>query len=269
MVGRRERADETGESTVERAAAERAVHTCTVVGAAGVGKSRLVQEFAESAGGRATVVTGACAPYGEVATFAPLREVVEQVAAGRPLVEVMRGTEHADMVAQLVAAAVGMGDATGAGDVFWAVGRFLEAGSRARPLVVVLEDVHWASPTMLALVEFLSGWQRPAAVVLVCLARPELLEEHPGWAAAAAVDAHRAVTTGPGRDRHPARAPGGFPAPRDRRAPAARPRGGGQPAVPRAAAGHAHRAPGPRRRRGPPTDDRGPACRPAGPAGPR
>ena len=180
LVGREGELTEL-QKVLERAAAERAVHTCTVVGAAGVGKSRLVQEFAESSGGRATVVMGACAPYGEVATFSPLRDVVEQVAAGRPLVEVMRGTEHADMVAKLVEAAVGMSDVTGIGDVFWAVGRFLEAGSHAEPLVVVLEDVHWASPTMLALVEFLSGWQRPAAVALVCLARPELLEGRPGW----------------------------------------------------------------------------------------
>jgi DNA-binding SARP family transcriptional activator len=169
------------ERVVERAAAQRSVHTCTVVGAAGVGKSRLVQEFGDSAGETTTVVTGVCAPYGEIATFSPLREVVEKVAAGRSLVEVMHGAEHADMVARLVEAAVGMSDATGIGDVFWAVGRFLEAGSRDGPLVVVLEDVHWASPTMLALVEFLSGWQRPAALALVCLARPELLAGRPGW----------------------------------------------------------------------------------------
>ena len=180
MVGRQSELA-TLASTLERAAATRAVHTCTVVGAAGVGKSRLAQEFVEAARDTATVVTGVCAPHGEIATFSPLRQVVEQVAAGRPLSEVMLGTEHADLVTRLVASAVGMGETADAGDVFWAVGRFLEAASRARPLVVVLEDVHWASPTMLALVEFLSGWQRPAAVMLVCLARPELLQGRPGW----------------------------------------------------------------------------------------
>ena len=181
MVGRRSELTALTR-TVQHAAAERTVHTCAVLGAAGVGKSRLVQEFGDTAGHTATVVTGACAPYGEIATFSPLRQVVEQVAAGRTLVEVVRGTEHADIVAQLVAAAVGMGELTGAGDTFWAVGRFLEAESRARPLIVVLEDMHWASPTMQALVEFLAVWHRPAALVLICLARPELIEERPNWA---------------------------------------------------------------------------------------
>lgn len=180
MVGRRRELTELAR-TVERAAAEGVVHTCTIAGAAGVGKSRLVQEFTETAGKAATVVTGSCAPYGEIATFSPLRQVVEQLAAGRSLADVVRGTPHADIVARLVAAAVGLGEATGAGDVSWAIGRFFEAASRDRPLVVVLEDMHWASPTLLELMEFLSSWQRPAAVALICLARPELHLERPGW----------------------------------------------------------------------------------------
>ena len=58
----------------------------------------------------------------------------------------------------------------------------LEALARQRPLVVVLEDIHWAEPTFLDLVEYLTDWTIDAPILLLCLARPELLEERPGWA---------------------------------------------------------------------------------------
>ena len=68
------------------------------------------------------------------------------------------------------------------GEVFWAVRRFLEALALRRPLVIVLEDVHWAEPTLLDLVEYLGAWTADAPLLVVCLARPDLLEQRPGWA---------------------------------------------------------------------------------------
>ena len=66
-------------------------------------------------------------------------------------------------------------------DAFWAVRKLLEHLARERPLVVVFDDIHWAEPTMLDLIEHLADWTRDAAVLLVCVARPELLEIRSGW----------------------------------------------------------------------------------------
>jgi tetratricopeptide (TPR) repeat protein len=70
-------------------------------------------------------------------------------------------------------------------ETFWAVRKLVEALARERPLVLVFEDVHWAEPTLLDLVEHLARWIREAPVLLVCLARPELLELRPGWSGGA------------------------------------------------------------------------------------
>ena len=66
-------------------------------------------------------------------------------------------------------------------EVFWAVRKLLEAVARSRPLVLVLEDLHWAEPTLLDLVEYLVGWSRGAPMLVLALARPDLLEVRPGW----------------------------------------------------------------------------------------
>ena len=68
-------------------------------------------------------------------------------------------------------------------EIFWATRRLFEALARERPLVVFFEDVHWAEPTFLDLVEYLAERVRDAPILVVCIARPELLEERPGWAA--------------------------------------------------------------------------------------
>ena len=71
-------------------------------------------------------------------------------------------------------------------ETFWAIRRLLETLARERPLVVCLEDVHWAEPTFLDLLEYVAGWSRDAPILLLCLARPELLDERPRWGGAAA-----------------------------------------------------------------------------------
>ena len=86
------------------------------------------------------------------------------------------------MVAGGLTAAIGSG-AGGAvtEEVFWAARRLVEALAREPPLVLVFEDVHWAEPTLLDLVEHLADWVRDVPVLIVCLARPELLDGRPAW----------------------------------------------------------------------------------------
>ena len=163
--------------------AERRSRVVTVLGEAGVGKSRLAQEFAASAGERALM--GRCVSYGEGATFLPLGEIVRQAVPERPRAAIralLEGDDQAPLVAERVTTLTEQADAAGStGEVFWAVRRFLEALSRLQPLVVVLEDIHWAEPTLLDLVEYLDSWPAEAPLLVVCLARRELLEERPGW----------------------------------------------------------------------------------------
>ena len=128
----------------------------TVVGPAGIGKSRLAFEFVESVRGRATVLTGRCLSYGDGITFWPLAEALREAGREAVLSEVA-GEE-----------------------LFWRVRRAFEELAVTRPLVLVFEDIHWAEPTFLDLLEYLAGWS-DAPLLLVCLARPELYERRSDW----------------------------------------------------------------------------------------
>ncbi|MDQ3777990.1 MAG: hypothetical protein M3310_03860, partial [Actinomycetota bacterium] len=122
---------------------------------------------------------------GEGATFLPLAEIVREAVPERPraaIAALLEGDEQASLVAERVTQLTG--NAAGAaspGEVFWAVRRFLDALARQRPLVVVLEDIHWAEPTLLDLIDYLDSWTADAPLLVVCLARRELLEQRPGW----------------------------------------------------------------------------------------
>ncbi len=168
-----------------RATEERTCQLVTVLGAAGIGKSRLVREFVTSIGDGGRVVTGRCVPYGEGITYWPLAEVVKQLAGGdarSAIAAAVAGEEHADLVADRVSAAAGLGGTGGpTEETHWAVRMLLEALARAQPLVVVIDDIHWAEPTFLDLVEYLTGFASDAPMLLVCLARPDLLDSRPSW----------------------------------------------------------------------------------------
>ena len=163
--------------------AERRSRVVTILADAGVGKSRLAQEFAASIGERALI--GRCVSYGEAATFLPIAQVVRQAVPERPRATIARwleGDDQAGVVAERVTNLTGEADGTGApGEVFWAVRRFLEALAGEHPRLVVLEDIHWAAPALLDLVEYVDSWPVEAPVLLLCLARGELLDERPGW----------------------------------------------------------------------------------------
>ena len=163
---------------------ERRSRVVTVLGEAGIGKTRLAAELISSAD--AAVLVGRCISYGEGATYLPLAEAIGQAVPKRvraTIASLLAVDEHADAIAERIGEITG--DAEGnasTGELFWAVRRFLEALARERPVLLVFEDVHWAEPTLLDLVEYLAAWRSDASILVVCLARPELEDVRPGWA---------------------------------------------------------------------------------------
>jgi len=166
--------------------AERRSRMVTVLGDAGVGKSRLASELLSGFGDNESALVGRCVSYGEGATFLPVAEIVRQAVPARPrqaIAELLQGDEQAHLIAERVTQLTGHAEGVASmGEVFWAVRRLLEALALRQPLVVVLEDVHWAEPTLLDLVEYLDAWTAEAPLLVVCLARPQLLEQRSGWA---------------------------------------------------------------------------------------
>ncbi|MDP9269991.1 MAG: AAA family ATPase [Chloroflexota bacterium] len=175
----------------DRAVADRASQLVTVLGTAGVGKSRLVQEFRERIESRATFLIGRCLSYGEGITYWPLADALRGAVAvdddnsleswRAGLVALIAGEPQAEAIVEQVVGLIGVGEARGGSEAFWAVRRLLEGMARRRPLVFVIDDLHWATPTFLDLVEHVADWTRDAPILLVCLARPELLDVRAGW----------------------------------------------------------------------------------------
>ena len=161
----------------------------TVIGEAGIGKTRLVYELERRIGHEMNVLTGHCLSYGEGITFWPLREVIRQACGGHDspdkIKALLDGQPDATEVAARLSLAVGPGNQgrLDAAQIFWAARRLLETLARSRPLLVVFEDLQWAESTFLDLVESLAVQPGRSPVVLVCVARPELLEQRPAWAA--------------------------------------------------------------------------------------
>jgi class 3 adenylate cyclase/tetratricopeptide (TPR) repeat protein len=191
MVGRdRELEDLT--RAFARAAEDRSCLLFTVLGAAGEGKSRLVEEFISTVGASASVVSGRCLPYGEGITYWPVAEAVRTAlgvqvfdapedVVGR-LVEVVADDEHAASIVSRITEILGVAEGAGAAEETpWAIRRFLELLAGERPLVALWEDIHWAEPAFLDVVDHVVDWSREAPILVVCTARPELLDTRPAW----------------------------------------------------------------------------------------
>jgi class 3 adenylate cyclase/tetratricopeptide (TPR) repeat protein len=176
-----------------RDAFDRAVTTAdprlvTVLGPAGIGKSRLARALRTEIGDEGRVVVGRCLPYGEGVAYWPLAEIARQLAGGASEEALARiageqeGSAASQTIATRVARAAGFvpGGVT-VEEARWAVRRLLEAAARRRPLVVVVEDIHWAEPTLLDLLEHVATLAADVPLLLLCLSRPELLEERPSW----------------------------------------------------------------------------------------
>jgi len=142
----------------EDAVAEGTCRLFTLLGPAGIGKSRLVADFLDHAATEADVLRGRCLHYGEGITYWPLVEVLVRLGV-EP--EVILGSSPQET--QL------------------AFRRLLESRASERPQIVVLDDIQWAEPTFLDLVEHVADFSRDAPIFLLCVARTELLDLRPGW----------------------------------------------------------------------------------------
>ena len=160
LVGRARELELLRESYA-KAVTERACRLVTVTASPGVGKSRLALELAGSVETEATVLTGHCLPYGEGITY-------------WPLVEILRAARAEDELDAALAA-------PGAEETFLLIRKLLERLARERPLVLIVDDIHWAEPTLLDLLEHLTDWTRDAPILLLCLARPDLVDKRPAW----------------------------------------------------------------------------------------
>ena len=177
-------------NTYERALRDKRAHLFTIYGEPGVGKSRLAHEFSEGLEG-ATVLSGRSLPYGEGVTYWPLAEMVK-CAAGivddDPLdvaIEKLRDFCEDEAVADLLGLASGVLEAVQAErsqqEIAWAAREWAQRLGQEQPLVLIFEDIHWAEEPLLELIEHLATWVREAPLLLISLARPELLDIRPGW----------------------------------------------------------------------------------------
>jgi|GEM_PF-85780 len=161
-------------------------YLCTLFGVAGIGKSRLVAEIKSRIGTSARFLSGRCPPYGESVTFQPLREIIEDAFEGR---------DHGAALSRLVGvpdAAVLSANVGQAGteapaveipaeQLLLSVMRFVSTLALDRPVVLYFDDIHWAEPLLLDLLEQLAGSATTGPVLILCSARPDLLDARPHW----------------------------------------------------------------------------------------
>ncbi|HEY7045024.1 MAG TPA: adenylate/guanylate cyclase domain-containing protein, partial [Nocardioidaceae bacterium] len=189
MVGRQQELQLLRER-FDEAVTGRRCQLATIVGSAGVGKSRLVHEFLGYVAGRARILRAQCLPYGEGITFWALTVAVMQASgagpheareAARARLDGILGDDHQD-VAERLAAVTGLSSQTfPLQETFWAVRRFLEILASVEPVVLVLDDIHWAEPTFLDLIDHVRETAE-APMLMVCPARHELLDHRADWA---------------------------------------------------------------------------------------
>jgi class 3 adenylate cyclase/tetratricopeptide (TPR) repeat protein len=177
-------------NTLERTIRDQRPYVFTIYGEPGVGKSRLVREFLAGAEG-VTILSGRALPYGEGVTYWPIAEMVKSAAgitdddpleiAREKLIECC-GDES---IAELLGLASGVLEAVegerGQPEIAWAAREFVDELADVQPLILVFEDIHWAEEPLLELIDHLAQWVRERALLIVCLARPELLDIRPGW----------------------------------------------------------------------------------------
>jgi tetratricopeptide (TPR) repeat protein len=157
----------------ERARAGPGCELVTVVGAAGVGKSRLVAEFLAAAD--ATVVRGRCLSYGEGITYWPVVEVLRQLEGHWSRLELD------PVAAEALAALLGQGGTSSTDEIAWAFRKLLEAVATEEPIVAVFDDIQWGEDVFLDLLEHVAFLSTGAPILLLCMARPELLDRRSGW----------------------------------------------------------------------------------------
>ncbi len=177
------------ENTFSRMARDGRAYLFTIYGEPGVGKSRLAREFVDGLE-RASILTGRCLPYGEGVTYWPLAEMIKSAAGisdDDPLEEAfekLRACCEEEAVADVLGLAAGMLEALESEkspqEISWAAREIMDTLADVQPLVLLFEDIHWAEEPLLDLIEHLADAVR-APLLILCLARPELLDARPGW----------------------------------------------------------------------------------------
>jgi class 3 adenylate cyclase/tetratricopeptide (TPR) repeat protein len=154
-------------------------HLATIVGPPGIGKSRLVRELLARV--EARVLVGRCLSYGEGITYWPLREITSQVGG---IEAALAGQADGELAAERIAAATG-GSSTPASpeEIAWGFRRLLETVAMDGPVLVVFDDIHWAEPVLLDLIEYVVAFAKDVPLFVLCTARPDLFEERPSWTA--------------------------------------------------------------------------------------
>jgi tetratricopeptide (TPR) repeat protein len=173
-------------------ARERRCRLATLLGAAGVGKSRLTEEFVAERTGDALVARGQCLSYGDGITYWPIVEMLTSVAdiaedddpeqVRAKLRTLVGSSSESSIVTERLAQFLGVTDAAAAPEeTHWAVRKLFEVLAERRPLVAVFEDIHWGEPALLDLIEHVTERSTGAPILLLCTARPEFLDERAAW----------------------------------------------------------------------------------------
>jgi class 3 adenylate cyclase/tetratricopeptide (TPR) repeat protein len=187
MVGR-DREFELLSKALAEAVETRRCRLVTLVGEAGVGKSRLIDEFVRSVDSDVSFLRGRCLAYGDGITFWPLAEAIRQASgilerdsteSALQKLSALSGDAEAEA---RVASAIGLSPTQYSGkELFWGARKLLEALARPGPLLVLFEDVHWAEQTFLELIEHVLETLSDACLLIVCTTRHDLIERRPDW----------------------------------------------------------------------------------------
>ena len=193
IVGRETDLDQL-ELVARRTFSERRPFLVSIVAPAGVGKSRLLEEFLDRLDPDVRVATAQCLPYGQRLTYWPMRAILlsiiglgddsapEEVRTATAKWLHDAGEPEAERTADLLAATIGASEVEGDRiALFAAWRRLVEVAAERAPLVLVVEDLHWSSDSLLDLVESMLQPRADVPLVMIALARPELLDRRPGW----------------------------------------------------------------------------------------
>jgi class 3 adenylate cyclase/tetratricopeptide (TPR) repeat protein len=193
LTGREEEMALLGEAARRARHASKAV-LFTTLGLPGVGKSRLIRELgAQLVADGWRVLRGRCLPYGDGITYWPIAEIVRATAGITPemdhsaALELLRQASPDTDTADRLAFAIGLTTEAPVGgealdrEIAWAVRKLVESVAAVQPVMLVVEDIHWAEPPLLDLIEYLATWIRDRPVLLLCLSRPDLIDTRPGW----------------------------------------------------------------------------------------
>jgi predicted ATPase len=180
--------------------AKRIARLVAVIGDAGVGKTRLISDFMSNVRLEASIFRGRCLAYGDGITFWPLVEIVRSAARigeddspvtarGRIAGLIPAADPDHDAIVDRVASAVGLSTSTHpVAELFWGVRKLLEAQAAKGPLVILIDDIHWAETTFLDLLDHLTESVRDAPLLLLCSARPEVADVHAEWLDSASLE---------------------------------------------------------------------------------